>query len=193
MSRSDDVVQCECHGQAFARKRLHAVGESPVHICRRCALCVALRFPARRPAIKITSAGEVIAAKFGESRVLALSGRAHISPTRGAHPGQFMSSRSAAVTSVLAALRQLPPSSGHATFDYGSIGRGFKSLRAHNCDVSGHRGHLNPRKRGLRCFLLCVGNAVSGRVCIPRGQFRGCRSRPRGRFSRGLRPSGAML
>ena len=42
-----------------------------------------------------------------------------------------MSSESRPVTSILAAFRSLPHSSGDTTFDYGSIGRGFKSLRAH--------------------------------------------------------------
>jgi hypothetical protein len=57
--------------------------------------------------------------------------RAQISPTLGEHRGQLLASGSSPVTSVFAGFRSLPRNSGDSAFDYGSIGRGFKSLRAH--------------------------------------------------------------
>jgi hypothetical protein len=50
-------------------------------------------------------------------------------PTLKEHPGQLAVSGSCSITKILAGFHQLPRSSGGATFDYGSIGRGFKSLR----------------------------------------------------------------
>jgi len=57
--------------------------------------------------------------------------RAHISPTLGEHRGQLAASKSHPVISVLEGFWALPHSSAGMFFDYGSIGRGFKSLRAH--------------------------------------------------------------
>ena len=57
--------------------------------------------------------------------------RANISPTFGEHSGHLVAPCSCTVTSDLVGFRRLPHSSGVTAFDYGSIGRGFKSLRAH--------------------------------------------------------------
>ena len=44
----------------------------------------------------------------------------------------------------------------------GAEGRGFKSRYPDECDVSGHRGHLNPRFVGSGVFSLVAAVGVEG-------------------------------
>ena len=81
------------------------------------------RVPSRHPGRRGRSTSE--AAPTGRRA------SAHTSPTLGERPGQLLPSRSLAVASGLRGSRVLPHHSAETAFDSGSIGRGFKSLRAH--------------------------------------------------------------
>lgn len=39
----EGAYKCDCCGRELPRKRLHAIGEPPSYICRRCGLWVAMR------------------------------------------------------------------------------------------------------------------------------------------------------
>src|SRR5690606_29001051 len=59
----------------------------------------------------------------------------------------------------LAFLSACARSSADRAIDYGSIGRGFKSLRAHQ-SPSRTRRTPEPQARGFSCFALRVGTSI---------------------------------